>query len=112
ATTGPIGLGPQPVELGVADAGNAGRFLLAIEFDGPTYHGAATVRDRDRLRRESLEKLGWRHHRVWSAAWMFRREEEIERLLRAVEEARKHAASNRKPTPPKSSPRPSGALSR
>jgi DNA polymerase III delta prime subunit len=37
-----------------------GRNVLAIECDGASYHAAPTVRDRDRLRQEHLERLGWR----------------------------------------------------
>jgi hypothetical protein len=37
-----------------------GRMVLAIECDGVTYHSSATARDRDRLRQEHLERLGWR----------------------------------------------------
>ena len=28
-----------------------------------------SARDRDRLRQEQLERLGWRFHRIWSAEW-------------------------------------------
>jgi very-short-patch-repair endonuclease len=45
------------------------RPVLAIECDGPTYHSSRTARDRDRLRQEVLERLGWRFHRIWSTAF-------------------------------------------
>lgn len=32
-------------------------------------HSSATARDRDRLRQEQLERLGWRFHRIWSTDW-------------------------------------------
>ena len=32
-----------------------GRFVLAIECDGASYHSALTARDRDRLRQQHLE---------------------------------------------------------
>ncbi len=35
-----------------------GRFVLAIECDGATYHSSESARDRDRLRQEQLERLG------------------------------------------------------
>lgn len=44
----------------------AGRYVLAIECDGATYHSSYTARDRDRLRQQQLENLGWRFHRIWS----------------------------------------------
>ena len=46
-----------------------GRMVLAIEADGAAYHSAKTVRDRDRLRQQVLEGLGWRFHRIWSTDW-------------------------------------------
>jgi hypothetical protein len=44
--------------------------VLAIETDGPVYHASGSVRDRDRLREEHLERLGWAFHRIWSADWI------------------------------------------
>jgi len=61
--------------------------VLAIECDGASYHSAATVRDRDRLRQEHLERLGWRFVRIWSTDWYTRRGEEIERVVTAYESA-------------------------
>ncbi|MEW6270796.1 MAG: AAA domain-containing protein [Thermodesulfobacteriota bacterium] len=64
-----------------------GRFVLAIECDGASYHSAPTARDRDRLRQQQLEALGWRFHRIWSTDWFLSREQEIDRALRAYEKA-------------------------
>lgn len=66
---------------------NPGRLVLAIECDGASYHSSPTARDRDRLRQQHLEQLGWRFHRIWSTDWFLRREEEIERALLAYERA-------------------------
>jgi very-short-patch-repair endonuclease len=60
-----------------------GQYVLAIEADGASYHASATARERDRLRQEHLERLGWRFHRIWSTDW-FRNPE--------VEVAKAHAA--------------------
>jgi len=43
-----------------------GRMVLAIECDGASYHSSPTARDRDRLRQQHLEQLGWTFHRIWS----------------------------------------------
>ncbi len=64
-----------------------GRAVLAIECDGASYHASATARDRDRLRQQQLMRLGWRFHRIWSTDWFTRREAEIERAMRALQEA-------------------------
>ena len=61
-----------------------GRYVLAIEFDGATYHSSYTARARDRLRQQQLENLGWRFHRIWSTDWFMRREEEIQRAIESL----------------------------
>ena len=66
--------------------------VLAIECDGATYHSSATARDRDRLRQEHLERLGWTFHRIWSQDWFFHREKETIRAVTAYQAA--VAASN------------------
>jgi very-short-patch-repair endonuclease len=44
-------------------------YLMAVECDGATYHSAKSARDRDRLRQEVLENLGWHVYRIWSTDW-------------------------------------------
>lgn len=68
-----------------------GRMVLAIECDGASYHSAQTARDRDRLRQEQLERLGWIFHRIWSQDWFNNKEREIERAEVAYQSALKHA---------------------
>lgn len=92
-----VGVAGFRVDLGVLDPKNPGRYLLGIECDGATYHSARSARDRDRLRQEVLERLGWRVHRIWSLDWWRNREGELDRLLLAVEEARLDAATHRHP---------------
>ena len=75
----------------------AGRFVLAIECDGASYHSAYTARDRDRLRQEHLEALGWRFHRIWSTDWFQRRDEEIARTVAAFREAVRAADETAEP---------------
>jgi len=76
------------IDLGVRDPKNLGQYLLAVECDGATYHCALWARERDRLRQEILEGLGWRFHRIWSTDWFHRREAEVARLRNALEAAR------------------------
>jgi very-short-patch-repair endonuclease len=64
-----------------------GRFVLAIECDGATYHSSYTARDRDRLRQQQLENLGWRFHRIWSTDWFMRKEDEVKRAVQAYQDA-------------------------
>jgi hypothetical protein len=66
--------------------------VLAIECDGASYHSAPSARDRDRLRQEQLERLGWRFHRIWSQDWFTHKDREVERALAAYREAVADAA--------------------
>jgi very-short-patch-repair endonuclease len=61
--------------------------LLAIEADGSQYYAAAGARDRDRLRRAHLERLGWRFHRIWSTDWFRERDAEVGRAVAAYKAA-------------------------
>lgn len=64
-----LGIAGYFLDIAVRDPGNSGRFLIGIECDGATYHSAKSARDRDRLRQEILEGLGWRIRRIWSTDW-------------------------------------------
>jgi hypothetical protein len=79
-----VGCASYRIDLAVFDPQRPGNYLLGIEFDGPTYRQAAAARDRDRLRYEVMQRLGWKLHRIWSPAWLHRRQEELERLLAAL----------------------------
>lgn len=59
-----VGLAGFYIDLAVADPDRPGRYLLGIECDGASYHGARSARDRDRLRQSVLESHGWSIHRV------------------------------------------------
>lgn len=75
------------IDLGVRHPDRPGTFILAVECDGATYHSALWARERDRLRQEVLEHLGWKFHRIWSTDWFYRRAAEVERLRIALEAA-------------------------
>ena len=81
-----IGCSKFRVDLAVIHPRFPGRYLLGIECDGATYHSSRTARDRDRLRQEILESLGWRIHRVWSTDWIRQPEKEFSRLLVRIEQ--------------------------
>lgn len=80
-----------------------GEYVLAVACDGAAYHSAATARDRDRLRQQVLEGLGWKVHRIWSTDWWYERQRETDRLLSEVARA---VESNGVVPPPKAAPVP------
>jgi very-short-patch-repair endonuclease len=79
-----VGCSSYRIDLAVVDPEAPGRYLLAVECDGATYHSAATARDRDKLRQMVLERLGWRVHRIWSTEWWTNPQREQARLHAAL----------------------------
>lgn len=88
---GQVGTSRYRIDLAVMHPIKPGRYVFAIECDGASYHSAPTARDRDRLRQQQLEALGWRFHRIWSTDWFLRREDEVRRLLETFERAVREA---------------------
>jgi very-short-patch-repair endonuclease len=64
------GVGGYRVDFAAAHPAEPGRMVLAIEADGASYRDSRSARDRDRLRKEHLERLGWTFHRIWSTNWL------------------------------------------
>jgi len=77
------------IDIGIRDPEKPGRYILGIECDGASYHSSRSARDRDRLRQEVLEGLGWTIHRIWSTSWFQNPERELERVLEAIESSRR-----------------------
>jgi len=85
-TIAQVGVAGFFIDIGVLHPQRDGEFILGIECDGATYHSAKSVRDRDRLRQEILERKGWKIHRIWSTDWFKNREKEVERLISLVKQ--------------------------
>jgi very-short-patch-repair endonuclease len=75
------------IDYAVAHPTEPGRYVLAIECDGATYHSSESARDRDRLRQEQLERIGWRFHRIWSGEWFYNRDKCVEKVMAAYRRA-------------------------
>ena len=86
-----IGVAGYRIDLGIMAEDGSG-IDLGIECDGKTYHSSPAARDRDWLRQEVLERLGWTIHRVWSTSWVRNPQGEIEAIEMALEEARDRKA--------------------
>lgn len=83
-----VGLAGFFIDLAVSDPERPGKYLLGIECDGVAYHDSLSARDRDRLRQSVLESHGWHIHRLWSADWFQRPQQELDRIVAAIEAAR------------------------
>jgi len=83
-----VGVAGFFIDIAVKDPGKPGRYLMGIECDGATYHSAKSARDRDRLRQEVLERLGWRIRRIWSTDWFSNPQGELEPIIRELHRLR------------------------
>ena len=90
-----IGVSGFRIDLAVVDAEASGAYLAGVECDGATYHRGATARDRDRLRQQVLEALGWRVLRIWSTDWWTNADRETDRLHQALTVAQRQARDAR-----------------
>jgi len=84
-----VGIAGFFIDLAIADPEMPGRYLLGIECDGSAYHSSRSARERDRLRQSVLEDHGWIIHRIWSTDWFQRPDEQLQRVLNAIENAKK-----------------------
>src|SRR3712207_249337 len=82
-----VGSAGYRIDMAVRHPQREGEYVLAIECGGAAYHSAKAARDRDRLRQQVLEGLGWRLHRIWGLTWVRDRRGQIDRLRLAIESA-------------------------
>jgi very-short-patch-repair endonuclease len=95
------GVGGYRVDFAAAHPDDPARMILAVEADGVSYRDSGSVRDRDRLRKEHLERLGWHVHRLWSTSWFADPDAELAKLRAAYVGA---VAAAPPPAPPPDQP--------
>ena len=81
-----VGCAGYRIDLAIVDQRNRGCYLIGIECDGAQYHSSPVARDRDRLRQQRLEELGWEIYRVWSTDWFRHPVESGKKLLETIEQ--------------------------
>ena len=81
------GVGGYRIDFAIQHPTEPGRFVLAIEADGASYHSGTIARERDRLRQQLLEARGWTFVRIWSSDYFFAPDPEIQRVVNAYQEA-------------------------
>jgi hypothetical protein len=80
--------------------------ILAVEADGASYRDSGSVRDRDRLRKEHLERLGWHFRRLWSTNWFHDPDAEVAKLREAYDQAVAQSPPAEPPPDPEPGPGP------
>ena len=91
-----LGVAGFRIDIAVRHPRQLSGYLAAIECDGASYHSGVSVRDRDRIRQEILEGLGWRNKiwRIWSTDWFRNPLVETQRLLQFLENLRDVSVSD------------------
>ncbi|WP_225809131.1 DUF3320 domain-containing protein [Streptomyces spinosus] len=101
-----VGVAGYRIDIGLRHPELPGAYALGIECDGARYHSSKAARDRDRLREQVLNGLGWRLHRIWGTDWYRGRAAAEQRLREAVEQALAEG-----PLPAPAAPAPPSAVS-
>ena len=82
-----IGCAGFRVDLAIVDEENPGKYILGITTDGKMYASSKVARDRDRLREQVLEGLGWKLYHLWSTDWYRNRDLGRKKLLDFIEKS-------------------------
>ena len=80
-----VGVKGYSIDIGVKHPDWPHGFIMGIECDGASYHSSKSARDRDRLRQEILENLGWYIYRIWSTDWFEDPIKETEKLRNEIQ---------------------------
>ena len=81
-----VGVAGYRIDLGVKHPKYPYGYLMGVECDGATYHSSKSARERDVIRQQVLEGLGWRIYRIWSTDWFFNPVQEFEKLKNYIQE--------------------------
>lgn len=82
-----VGCSGYRIDMAVKHPTISGIYVLGVECDGAAYHSARTARERDRLRQDILENMGWNIYRIWSTDWIKDPITEGAKLIETIENA-------------------------
>jgi hypothetical protein len=83
-----VGIGRYRLDLAVRHPEAGERYVLGLELDGERLAATETARDRERLRREVLATLGWKHLvRVRALDWHEGADRVVGELVKRIREA-------------------------
>nr|WP_243886579.1 hypothetical protein [Dermatophilus congolensis] len=82
-----LGSSCAPLDLAVEDPYVPGRIVVAIESDGRRYADMTSTRERERLRGEQFDAMGWEYVRVWSEDLAEKPSADVARVIEAIRTA-------------------------
>ncbi|MBD3353078.1 MAG: DUF3320 domain-containing protein, partial [Candidatus Lokiarchaeota archaeon] len=81
-----VGNSKYLVDIAIVNPDDPNRYLLGIICDGGSYKLIPTARDRDRVRTEILQSLGWEMIHIFSPEWMDNKERILKQIDSLIEE--------------------------
>ncbi|MBP6020992.1 MAG: HRDC domain-containing protein [Candidatus Methanomethylophilaceae archaeon] len=78
-----VGIGGYQIDLAIKQDG---RYILGVECDSRIYEISTATRERDYHRQKYLESRGWHIHRVWTPGMWKNPENEINKIVKAIEQ--------------------------
>ena len=91
-----IGCAGFRVDLAIVDEENPGKYIVGITTDGKMYASSKVARDRDRLREQVLNGLGWKLYHLWSTDWYRNRDLGRKKLTDFIEKSIKETRAEEK----------------
>ena len=82
-----IGCSGYRIDVGVVNPKNSSEYILAILTDGKNYKSAKTARDREMIRMQVLQLLGWNIYKLWSPDWWDNPGKVLQEIKVAIENA-------------------------
>ena len=81
-----VGVAGYRIDLGVKHPKYPYGYLMGVECDGASYHSSKSARERDVIRQQVLEGLGWHIYRIWSTDWFYNPVKEFDKLKAYIQE--------------------------
>ncbi len=104
-----VGESSCKIDAAVIDPKHEGEYLLGILCDSTPPSPTSSARDRNILRENVLTSLGWRLHHVWSVDFWDAPTKEFDKILKAIDAARRQARRAEKVLTASSAPAPLNA---
>ena len=80
-----VGESGYRIDLAIVHPNDSSRYILGVECDGATFHSGKSVRERDVMRQQFLERRKWTIERIWSRNWWRNPDKEIQRIKQRVD---------------------------
>lgn len=80
-----VGCSNYRIDLAIRNPNQPSSYILGIECDGASYHSSRTAKERDLLRHQLLENMGWKIYHIWSTNWIKDPINEKQLLLNYIE---------------------------